>query len=109
MVELSKIGSDEKYQNALKRCSHFNTYTSFDGACKNCSEAILDLRKELLNHYVVKNNDTEKTICGLAALISIAAGKNDSQSLDTDSMFRCLQELNTLDTGISAFPSPCLS
>ncbi|XP_059592562.1 probable serine/threonine-protein kinase PBL28 [Vitis vinifera] len=67
-------------------------------ACKSCSEAILDARKQLLNGYVTDKTDTEKGICGLAVLISVAAGRNDSQSLDIGGMFRCFPVLNMLAT-----------
>lgn len=102
-VAFSNLRSDDNYRNALERCSHFNTNTSFDSACKNCSEGILDVWKQLLNYYDVKNNETEKAVCGLAVLISVAAGKNDSQSSDVDHLFRCLPELQTLATGTAAF------
>lgn len=100
LVDYSDLKSSDKYEHTLTRCSSFNTNTEFDVACKNCSEAILNMRKELLNGKTLRKNDTEKNICGLAVLISIAAGKNGTQPFDIDGMFRCFPVLNLLATGI---------
>lgn len=108
LVDFSKFKNDEKYKHALDSCSHFNFTTPIDSACKSCSEAILDARKQLLNGYVTDKTDTEKGICGLAVLISVAAGRNDSQSLDIGGMFRCFPVLNMLATGTSALSPLCL-
>ena len=107
-MDFSKFKNEEKYKHALDSCSHFNFTTPIDSACKKCSEAILDARKQLLNDYIKNKTDTEKGICGLALLISVAAERNDSQSLDIGGMFRCFPVLNMLATGTSALSPLCL-
>lgn len=88
-VVLQDVRSMDQYQDALSKCSHFDH--PYNEACADCSEAILSLRDSLYASEMGKdnNNDTERVICGVAALVAVAADKSDDPSLP-DKFLRCL-------------------
>jgi hypothetical protein len=78
----------QPYADALNQCSHFDH--SFDVSCAECTSAILNLRDDLYAIKVDKdNNDTERAICGVAALVSVVAEQKDDPFL-ADKFLRCL-------------------
>ncbi|KAJ7973588.1 Tyrosine kinase family protein [Quillaja saponaria] len=92
---LQDIVGEEKYKNALNKCSHFDN--AFDEACANCTVAILDVREVLLENSEVNNDESiARATCGVAAVISVAAGNEDDPAL-IDKFFRCLPTLDELD------------
>jgi hypothetical protein len=55
---------------------------SFDVSWAECTSAILNLRDDLYDKIIGKdNNDTEKAICGVAALVFVAAEQKDDPFL----------------------------
>ncbi|PQQ14885.1 putative leucine-rich repeat receptor-like serine/threonine-protein kinase [Prunus yedoensis var. nudiflora] len=93
---LSGLSQDQPFLDALRNCSQFGN--AFDGVCRNCTRAILALREFLLKRYGVKDeNKTETAICGVAAMISIAAANmKGSFSVDID-YIRCLSMLDKFE------------
>ncbi|WJX85652.1 non-specific serine/threonine protein kinase [Trifolium repens] len=78
----------QPYTDALNQCSHFDN--SFDVSCAECTSAILNLRDDLYYKNIGKdNNDTERAICGVAALVSVADEQKDDPFL-VDKFLRCL-------------------
>ncbi|KAK2354481.1 hypothetical protein QL285_091996 [Trifolium repens] len=62
----------QPYTDAFNQCSHFDH--SLDVSCGECTSAILNLRDDLYDKNIGKdNNDTERAICGVAALVIVAA------------------------------------
>ncbi|BFG37278.1 hypothetical protein CerSpe_235520 [Prunus speciosa] len=93
---LSGLSQDQPFLDALRSCSQFGN--AFDGVCRNCTQAILALRDFLLKRYGVNDeNKTETAICGVAAMISIAAANmKGSFSVDID-YIRCLSMLDEFE------------
>ncbi|VVA13048.1 PREDICTED: probable [Prunus dulcis] len=93
---LSGLRQDQPFQDALSNCSQFGN--AFDNVCRKCTGAFSALRDYLLKKYNVKDeNKTETAICGVAAMISIAAANmNGSFSVDID-YIRCLSMLDTFE------------
>jgi hypothetical protein len=86
------VQKEKPYQSAVDTCSH-SFGNAFDEACANCTPAILDVRKDLLELSEEKDdNGIERSICGVAAVISVAAGKPDNGSFIGD-FYRCLPAL----------------
>jgi len=80
------------YQSALDKCSHFDR--PFDLSCADCTSAVLGVRDLLYDRFVGKDNNnnnspTETAVCGIAALVSVAAGNADDPSIP-DKFLRCL-------------------
>ncbi|KAI8006770.1 putative receptor-like protein kinase [Camellia lanceoleosa] len=93
-ISLSSIRQEKPYWNALNKCDRFNSSPDDDDddACWNCIYAILDLRDFLFDNYLYEagmRNDTQRSICVAAAVISVAAGKLDDPS-SFHHLFRCL-------------------
>ncbi|BBH06789.1 Leucine-rich repeat transmembrane protein kinase protein [Prunus dulcis] len=101
---LSGLRQDQPFQDALSNCSQFGN--AFDNVCRKCTGAFSALRDYLLKKYNVKDeNKTETAICGVAAMISIAAANmNGSFSVDID-YIRCLSMLDTFDSLVEAILS----
>ncbi|CAL2269694.1 unnamed protein product [Prunus armeniaca] len=95
---LSGLRQDQRFLDALSNCSQFGN--AFDNVCRKCTGAFSALREHLLRKYDVKDvNKTETAICGVAAMISIAAANmNGSFSVDID-YIRCLSMLDTFEPG----------
>ncbi|KAJ4849737.1 hypothetical protein Tsubulata_016123 [Turnera subulata] len=96
---LSSLQSQWYYNRAVELCSGFNT--SFDDVCTNCTQAILDARDQQLKELNVKSDNKEKSICGLAVVISVVASKVDgldNQTLLND-FYKCLTLLDSYDSG----------
>ncbi|CAL5406898.1 unnamed protein product [Camellia sinensis] len=83
-ISLSSIWQEKPYWNALNKCDRFNSSSDDDDdACWNCIYAVLDLRDFLFDNYLYEagmRNDTQRSICVAAAVISVAAGKLDDPS-----------------------------
>ncbi|KAK7285843.1 hypothetical protein RJT34_20625 [Clitoria ternatea] len=85
---MSDIQSIQLYQDALNKCSRFNL--PFDQSCADCTTAILSFRDALYAQAIPKNNnDTERAICGVTAIVAVAAAKPDDPAL-IDKFLRCL-------------------
>lgn len=108
-VKLATIKQDKEYLQALNNCSLFGNSSSplsFDDACGNCTSSMKELKRHLWDQYHQKNdnNKTENSICGVAAVISVAAGKiNNSLLLDNDDYFRCLTKLDKFGKKLNYF------
>ncbi|KAF8391908.1 hypothetical protein HHK36_022248 [Tetracentron sinense] len=97
---LSAIEHRKDYQDALHDCSQFNS--SFDETCKNCTQSIIRARDHLLEEFNVQKNHTERAICGVAVVISVAAGKIGDHSL-VDDLYRCLHALDKFGKEITTW------
>ncbi|XWS57817.1 hypothetical protein CRYUN_Cryun09bG0206100 [Craigia yunnanensis] len=95
-LSLTKIESEPSYQDALKACS--NLGSSFDDSCKKCTDAMGNAVENQLELLQRKKNHTERAICGLAVVISVAAAKVDNHSFVAD-FLRCMSSLDDLDPG----------
>ncbi|KAF5454813.1 hypothetical protein F2P56_024450 [Juglans regia] len=96
-LSLATVKEEKSYGIALGKCSRtsFVSAGTFQEACANCTSAILELRETLLKRSEVKdmkNNSTERSICAVAAVISVAAGQSDEIGglAMIDSFYRCL-------------------
>ncbi|XP_027349569.1 probable receptor-like protein kinase At3g17420 [Abrus precatorius] len=90
---LQSVRVMQQYQDALDKCSHFDL--PFYQSCADCTTAILNVRDGLYSQVMGKdNNNTERTICGVAAIVAVAAGKPDDPAL-VDKFLRCLPTSGT--------------
>ncbi|XP_041017928.1 probable serine/threonine-protein kinase PBL22 [Juglans microcarpa x Juglans regia] len=95
-LSLATVKEEESYRIASGKCSrnNFVSAVTFQEACANCTSAILDLKETLLNRSEVgdKKNNTERSICAVAAVVSVAAGQSDESGglAMIDSFNRCL-------------------
>ncbi|XP_004494769.2 probable serine/threonine-protein kinase PBL22 isoform X2 [Cicer arietinum] len=73
----------------VSKCSHFDH--SFDESCADCTSTIMSVRDGLYGKVMDKddNNVTERAICGIAALVAVAAKQQDDPFL-ADKFLRCL-------------------
>ncbi|KAI4350140.1 hypothetical protein L6164_010649 [Bauhinia variegata] len=85
---LRDIQANKSYQQALDKCSHFDQ--PFPQTCSECTDAILKVRDAFYELTDAKDNitDTERVVCGVAALVSVAAGKPEDPAV-TDKFLRC--------------------
>ncbi|XWS64808.1 hypothetical protein CRYUN_Cryun05aG0035600 [Craigia yunnanensis] len=95
-LSLTMIQSEPSYQDALKACS--NLGSSFDDSCKKCTDAMGNAVENQLELLQRKKNHTERAICGLAVVISVAAAKVDNHSFIAD-LLSCMSSLDDLDPG----------
>ncbi|KAK2638109.1 hypothetical protein Ddye_025904 [Dipteronia dyeriana] len=95
-LSLSTISSRKEFQDALDKCSRFNS--SFDDTCGNCTGALVVARDNLLKDLKVRSDDNEKAICVVAVVVSIAAANLDDYS-SVDDLFNCLNALDVYDPG----------
>ncbi|KAM5561806.1 cysteine-rich receptor-like protein kinase 3 [Rosa sericea] len=105
-VNLADIKPEKEYQQALNDCSQLGNASSslpFDDNCGNCTTSLLNLKQHLLDQYYQKNdgNKTENSICGVAAVISVAAGNINNSLLINymDNYFGCLTKLEKFEPG----------
>ncbi|MED6111297.1 hypothetical protein PIB30_051151 [Stylosanthes scabra] len=84
-LAMQAVVSMQQYQDTLKQCSHFDQ--PFVEACANCTSSILTLRDALMNGG--NDDDANRAVCGVAALVAVAAGKHDDPNL-ADKVLRCL-------------------
>lgn len=89
-LTLSSIRQNQSFQDAFHQCASFNP--SFDDSCKNCTNALISARDQFLDQLYVRDNDTERVICGVALIVAIAAGEIDNESQIKD-FYRCLPAL----------------
>ncbi|KAK7258584.1 hypothetical protein RIF29_24165 [Crotalaria pallida] len=90
-LTLPVVKAKKEYQDALDKCGHFDQ--SFDQACANCTSAILSLRDSLYeqeNGKESNDNKTERAMCGVAALVALAAGKLPDDPSISDKFLRCM-------------------
>ncbi|KAK6243428.1 hypothetical protein QUC31_009837 [Theobroma cacao] len=95
-LSLTKIQNEPSYQDALKACT--NLGSSFDDSCKICTDTMGNAVENQLELLQMKKNHTERAICGLAVVISVAAAKVDNYSFVAD-LFSCMSSLDDLDFG----------
>ncbi|XP_050384441.1 probable receptor-like protein kinase At2g42960 isoform X2 [Argentina anserina] len=97
-VNLAEIKQGNEYQQALNLCSQFGSASSsFDAVCGPCAASLLGLKTHLLEEFHDDTNKTEDPICGVAAVISVAAGNISSAYMDD--YFGCLTKLDKFDPG----------
>ncbi|KAG2696787.1 hypothetical protein I3760_07G075300 [Carya illinoinensis] len=96
-LSLSTVKEEESYGITLEKCS-FVSDTFEEASCANCTSPILDLGETLLTRSEVedKKNNTERSICAVAAVISVAAGQSDEVDgwAMIDNFYRCLPALD---------------
>ncbi|KAI4311031.1 hypothetical protein MLD38_035968 [Melastoma candidum] len=92
-LTLKSVTGMDSYERARKNCSNFGT--SYEETCTACSVAVISLRDDLLREE--KENDSEKAICGVAAVIAVAATNIEDASW-VDSFYRCLPALDKEDS-----------
>ncbi|KAG6647390.1 hypothetical protein CIPAW_07G075800, partial [Carya illinoinensis] len=96
-LSLTTVKEEESYGITLEKCS-FVSDTFEEASCANCTSAILDLGETLLTRSEVedKKNNTERSICAVAAVISVAAGQSDEVDgwAMIDNFYRCLPALD---------------
>ncbi|XP_054806193.1 putative cysteine-rich receptor-like protein kinase 31 isoform X2 [Prosopis cineraria] len=86
-LTLQDLQGQQFYQSTLDECAHFD-HPSRD-SCSNCVTAVLTIRDSLYNQFVGRQDlPVERAICGVAALVSVAAGKPDDPSIP-DKFLRC--------------------
>lgn len=102
-VNLAEIKQGKEYQDALNFCSQFGNVSSFDAVCTPCSAAVRNLKQHLLDRYHQKNdnNKTEDSICGVAAVISVAAGNISNAYIDD--YFGCMTKFDKFGKKINYF------
>ncbi|OMO84680.1 hypothetical protein CCACVL1_10717 [Corchorus capsularis] len=94
-LSLPKIQSKPSYQNAFNACS--NLGSSFDYSCKKCTDAIGNAVENLLEIFRSEKIHTERALCGLSVVISVAAANVDNHSFVAD-FLSCMSSLDDLDT-----------
>lgn len=91
---------DSFFIQAANNCSIFGN--DFNDHCRKCTDAIIAARDHFLDHLKVAGNDTEKAICGVAVIISIAATR--MRDLDyVDDLFRCVPALDVYGKTLIAY------
>ncbi|XVF42454.1 hypothetical protein PTKIN_Ptkin01aG0364700 [Pterospermum kingtungense] len=95
-LSLSNIQTEPSYQDALKACS--NLGSSFDESCKKCTGAMENAVENQLEILQRKKNQTERAICGLAVVVSVAAAKVHDHSFVAD-FLSCMSSLDDLGPG----------
>ena len=100
-LALQEVQAKQQYQDTLDKCSHFDQ--PFVQSCADCTSAIFSLRDDLINGG--SDNDTDRAICGVAALVAVAVGKPDDPSL-ADKFLRCLPSSSVVVTGNKEPPLP---
>lgn len=95
-LNLSTVEKIENFNDVLNHCSQLHSYSSFEGDCKNCVDAVKSTRDSLLDFLYVKeedkDDDDESSTCLAAVVISFTATNRSS----IDDFYRCLPALNTL-------------
>ncbi|XP_022747887.1 serine/threonine-protein kinase PBL27-like [Durio zibethinus] len=95
-LSLPQIQGNPFYPQAVELCS--NLSSSFEHSCKNCIEAMGQVVGNLLQLLNGQNDDTERTICSLAVVISVAAAYASDSSFGAD-LFSCMSSLDDYDPG----------
>lgn len=97
-LDLLAINQEEDYRAAANTCRGLSRNDSFDGACGDCSAAVLNARDSVLGWLNVKGNNTEKAICGVAVVVAIAADLlNEGGAVDD--LYQCMAALDMFDPG----------
>ncbi|XWS57816.1 hypothetical protein CRYUN_Cryun09bG0206000 [Craigia yunnanensis] len=102
-LSLSQIQRNPFYLQAVDLCS--NLSSSFDISCKNCTDAIAKVVVNLLELLQGQSNNTERTICNLAGVISVAA-VNAADSFFGANLFSCMSSLDDFDPGYIKLKRP---
>ncbi|KAK7337987.1 hypothetical protein VNO77_18581 [Canavalia gladiata] len=82
---LKEVKATRQYQDASDKCSHFDL--PYAEACARCTAAIFAVRDGLYDQEAP--NATERAICGVAAIVALAADKPDDSAL-IDKFLSCL-------------------
>ncbi|KAI9077995.1 hypothetical protein K1719_040124 [Acacia pycnantha] len=86
-LTLPDIQGQQFYQSALDQCAHFDHPSS--DSCSSCVYAVLNIRDSLYYQlHGPQDFPLERAVCGVAALVSLAAGKPDDPAL-SDKFLRC--------------------
>ncbi|KAG2395303.1 G-type lectin S-receptor-like serine/threonine-protein [Vigna angularis] len=70
---LQDVRTLQPYQDALSQCSHFDQ--PFGQSCADCTSGISNVRDTLYSQVEKHNNDIDRAICGVAAIVGLAAGR----------------------------------
>ncbi|XVF30922.1 hypothetical protein REPUB_Repub16aG0100300 [Reevesia pubescens] len=95
-LSLSDIQRNPFYTQAVDICSKLSS--SFENSCKNCTEAIANVVGNLLQLLQGQQSSRERTICNLAAVISVAAADATDSSFGAN-LFSCMSSLDDFDPG----------
>lgn len=90
-LSLQNMTNDSIFVQAANNCSQFGY--NFNKHCENCITAIITARDHLVDHLDVTGNSTEKAICGVAVVISIAATRMNDLSF-VDDLYQCVPALD---------------
>lgn len=99
-LSLSQIQGSPPYSEAVKLCSDLSS--SFDNTCKNCTDAIAKVAESLLELVKRPKDHTERTLCSLAAILSVAAA-NITDSSFGPNLFSCMSSLDDFGKGHNLF------
>ncbi|KAK8476267.1 hypothetical protein V6N11_001682 [Hibiscus sabdariffa] len=94
-LSLSQIQGSPVYSEAVKLCSHLSS--SFQSSCRNCTDAIAEVAGFLLQLLEEQTNGAERTLCNLAAVLSVAAANVTDSSFGAN-LFSCMSSLDVFGT-----------
>ncbi|BAT87896.1 hypothetical protein VIGAN_05131600 [Vigna angularis var. angularis] len=77
---LQDVRTLQPYQDALSQCSHFDQ--PFGQSCADCTSGISNVRDTLYSQVEKHNNDIDRAICGVAAIVGLAAGRPNDPLVD---------------------------
>ncbi|XP_058092395.1 probable serine/threonine-protein kinase PBL21 [Magnolia sinica] len=84
-----------EYSSVLEKCSNFDSLT-FNDSCLSCTYHIEEMREYLMGQLHLKDNATERDICGVAVVIAVSANKIENETW-VDNYYRCLPALDKGD------------
>lgn len=96
---MKSIVQDQNFKDVRNNCSRFNS-SNYDEACRDCTSAIKSARDYFLDQLNANDNETERAICLVAVVISVATTKLNDPSL-VDDFFDCLPALNIMGKEIN--------
>ncbi|XAR65823.1 Non-specific serine/threonine protein kinase, partial [Bertholletia excelsa] len=101
-ISLSSLlyDDDQTFKNATSSCAISKLKTSsFKKACSSCIDKVKNLMDNLVSQLGPKKNHTQRAICAVAAVTSIAAAQMTNESTSVDDFYRCLLGLDAYEPG----------
>ncbi|KAK8498385.1 hypothetical protein V6N12_011428 [Hibiscus sabdariffa] len=90
-LTLSQIQGSPPYLEAVKLCS--NLTSSFQSSCRNCTDSIAKVALFPFQPFEPQTDGTERTLCNLAAVLSVAAANATDSSFGAN-LFSCMSSLD---------------